>query len=234
MARFWEEFPAYVSAAERRRLGARTVAARKKSGLPAEPVVVDGRVIAGTFWGKAWCDHLECYSDFANRLPRGRSYVRNGSILHLAIAPGKVSALVQGSDLYEVTVAIAALSKPRWTSIVSACSGEIDSLVELLKGKLSSGVMKVVIDRKSGLFPAPAQIDMDCTCPDSASMCKHIAAALYGIGARLDRKPELLFVLRGVDHLDLLVRARAPTATRTANSARKQVADVDIASVFGI
>jgi uncharacterized Zn finger protein len=234
MDRFWEQFPAYVPAAERRRRGLRAVTARKKKGLPADPVVIHGRVIAGTFWGKAWCDHLERYSDFANRLPRGRTYVRNGSILHLAIAPGKVSAIVQGSDLYTVTVAIAALPKPRWRGIVAACSGEIDSLVELLKGKVSSGVMKVVSDPTSGLFPAPGQIDMSCSCPDSATMCKHVAAALYGIGARLDQKPELLFVLRGVDHLELLAEAAAPSAKRTANVGRKQVTEGDIASVFGI
>jgi uncharacterized Zn finger protein len=229
----WYDYPPYVSAAERRRRGAREVQKRAKKGLAVEPVAIAGRTIARTFWGKAWCDHLEGYSDYANRLPRGRTYVRNGSVLHLHVAPGRIDALVQGSDLYEVAVTVKPLAKARWTAIVSRCAGQIDSLVELLQGKLSDGVMKVVTDRQAGLFPGPQQIELKCSCPDWAEMCKHVAAVLYGIGARLDQKPDLLFTLRKVDHLDLL-SAGTRTPSKAGPSRGRTLAASDLGNVFGI
>jgi uncharacterized Zn finger protein len=229
----WYEFRPYVSAAERRHRAAREVAKRRKKGLSVEPVTIAGRAIARTFWGKGWCDHLESYSDFANRLPRGRTYVRNGSVLHLGVGPGRIDALVQGSELYEVLVNVAPLASPRWRNIVRACAGQIDSLVELLQGKLSHGVMQVVTDRDRGLFPAPKQIQMKCSCPDWATMCKHVAAVLYGIGARIDEQPDLLFTLRKVDHLELLAAGiKAPSAHRS--SAGRTLAVSDLENVFGI
>jgi uncharacterized Zn finger protein len=227
------EFRPYVSVAEKRRRIAREAAKRKKKGLAVEPVTIAGRAIAKTFWGKAWCDHLESYSDYANRLPRGRTYVRNGSVMHLAIRAGRIDALVQGSELYEVAVTVAPLARARWKAIVNDCAGEIDSLVELLRGRLSAGVMRVVTDRRGGLFPAPDQIALKCSCPDWASMCKHVAAVLYGIGARLDERPELLFTLRRVDHSELLsaggVGPRAPERREAAT-----IATGDLSEVFGI
>jgi uncharacterized Zn finger protein len=221
----------YVSAHERRRQALREIQKRAKKGQAIEPVHIEGRAIAKTFWGKAWCEHLEGYSDYENRLPRGRTYVRNGSVLHLGVAPGRVSALVQGTETYEVSVTIAKLEPARWKRIVSACTGRIDSLVELLQGKLSRGVMEVVTDRDRGLFPAPRQIEMDCSCPDWATMCKHVAAVLYGVGARLDDQPDLLFALRGVDHLELV--SASPSAPR-AKSDRRELDTSELSSVFGI
>lgn len=228
------EFRPYVPAAEKKRRAARAMTQRAKKGLAVDPVVIEGRAIARTFWGKAWCDHLERYCDFDNRLPRGRSYVRNGSVVHLGIGPRRIDALVQGSDLYEVEVSIAELARPRWKTIVRACAGQIDSLVELLQGKLSTGVMKIVTDPRQGLFPAAAQIDMKCSCPDWATMCKHVAAVLYGTGARLDASPELLFVLRGVDHLELLDGKVAAAAKAGGGGGRKRIADDQLGAVFGI
>jgi len=229
----WHEYPPYVSAAEKRRRIAREVARRKKKGIAVEPVTIKGRAIATTFWGKAWCTHLEGHSDFENRLPRGRTYVRNGSVLHLAVAPGRIEAEVQGSELYDVSVTIAALASARWKSIVGACAGQIDSLVELLQGKLSHGVMQIVTHRERGLFPEPSTIKMECSCPDAATMCKHVAAVLYGIGARLDTRPELLFTLRKVDHLELLdAGALAPSAPRPVDA--RTMTTSDLADVFGI
>jgi uncharacterized Zn finger protein len=163
--------------------------------------------VAKTFWGKAWCDNLERYSDFENRLPRGRTYVRNGSVLDLQIAPGEVSALVSGSEIYRVAVKVSAVPKVRWTSICTDCTGAIDSLVELLQGRFSKGVMERICQQKTGLFPALAEIQFSCSCPDWASMCNHVAAVLYGIGARLDEQPELLLRLRKVDEKGLIAKA---------------------------
>jgi uncharacterized Zn finger protein len=232
MARY--EFPPYVPAAQRRARAAREIAKRTKKGIAVEPVSIEGRLIAKTFWGKAWCDHLDGCSDFANRLPRGRTYVRNGAVLHLAIGAKRVEALVQGSDLYEVGVAIAALPKPRWKAIVSACGGQIASLVELLQGKLSAGVMKIVTHPDQGLFPSPAQVEMRCSCPDAATMCKHVAAVLYGVGARLDTKPELLFLLRGVDHLELIDGAASARVISAPSGGSRRLASGELSGIFGI
>src|SRR6266849_2915617 len=150
----------YVSVAQRRRQAASEMAKLEKKGHPVSTVVVDGRTIAKTFWDKAWCDNLERYSDFENRLPRGRTYVRNGSVIDLQIAPGEVKAMVSGSDIDKVTVTVVPVSKLRWKSICADCAGAIDSLVELLQGRFSEGVMERVCQRRKGLFPSPDEIEL--------------------------------------------------------------------------
>ncbi|MGH9446157.1 MAG: SWIM zinc finger family protein, partial [Terriglobia bacterium] len=225
----------YVSVAERRRKAAREMEKLSKKGRPISPVVIEGRTIAKTFWGKAWCDNLEGYSDFANRLPRGRTYVRNGSVVDLQIAPREVTALVSGSDIYKVVVKLTPVSKARWTSICADCAGAIDSLVELLQGRFSKGVMERICLQKTGLFPSPAEIKLSCSCPDWASMCKHVAAVLYGIGARLDQQPELLFKLHEVDEKELIANAGKglPLATE-ALVAGKSLGSADLSAMFGL
>jgi uncharacterized Zn finger protein len=225
----------YVSVAERRRKAKREMRRLQKKGHPVLPVVIEGRTIARTFWGKAWCDNLERYSDFSNRLPRGRTYVRNGSVMHLQLEPGDVSALVSGAELYEVTVKVAPLPEALWISICGDCAGGIDSLVELLQGRLSNSVMERICQEKTGLFPGPAEIEFSCTCPDWASMCKHVAAVLYGIGARLDDRPELLFKLRKVDEKDLIANAgRGLPLSRTGPSGDKVLATEGLSELFGL
>ncbi len=197
----------YVSTAERRKKAERAAARAIKAGAKLSPVAATRGAIARTFWGKAWCDNLERYSDFANRLPRGRTYVRNGSVIDLKITDGEVRAQVMGSSLYEVAVRVIAVPGKHWRSISADCAGSIDSLVELLHGRLSSAVMERICSPNTGLFPAPREIQFSCSCPDWASMCKHVAAVLYGVGARLDEQPELIFTLRHVDAKDLVTQA---------------------------
>lgn len=225
----------YVSAAERRRKAEREMQKLKKKGHPVSPVAIAGRTIARTFWGKAWCDNLERYSDFSNRLPRGRTYVRNGSVLDLQIAPGEVKALVSGSSIYKVAVKVAAVPKARWASICGDCAGAIDSLVELLQGRFSRGVMERICRQTTGLFPAPAEIQFSCSCPDWASMCKHVAAVLYGIGARLDGQPECLFTLRKVNENDLIARAgRGLPLSGKGPAEDKVLAAEGLSELFGL
>src|SRR5438445_4235637 len=181
--------------AERKLQAQRKIQQLRTKGHAVSPVNIQGRVIATTFWGKAWCENLERYSDFANRLPRGRTYVRNGSVIHLQISSGEIKALVSGSEIYEVAVKVAPVTKARWRSICKDCAGAIDSLIELLQGRLSTGVMERICLRNTGLFPSPKEIKLSCSCPAWAEMCKHVATVLYGIGARLDQQPELLFRL---------------------------------------
>jgi len=225
----------YVSVAERRRKAAREMEKRKKQGHAVSPVSIEGRAIARTFWGKSWCENLERYSDYANRLPRGRTYVRNGSVVDLQIKPGEIVAYVSGSELYKVALKIAPVPRPKWKSICSDCAGGIDSLVELLQGRFSKGVMERICRQGQGLFPSPAEIELSCSCPDWADMCKHVAAVLYGIGARFDRQPELLFRLRAVDEKELI--ASAGTATPLAKqgpAAGKVLGGEDLSAIFGL
>jgi uncharacterized Zn finger protein len=178
---------------------------------------------------------LESYSDYANRLPRGRTYVRNGSVVDLQIKPGTIVACVSGSELYEVALTVAPLPKARWKSICKDCAGGIDSLVELLQGRLSKGVMERICRQNHGLFPSPAEIRFTCDCPDSAGMCKHVAAVLYGIGSRFDRQPELLFRLRAVDEMELIAKAgeSAPLGKR-GPAAGKLLEGDDLSAIFGL
>lgn len=226
----------YVSVAERRKKAERDAAKAKKSGQALSPVAAGRGAIARTFWGKAWCDNLERYSDFENRLPRGRTYVRNGSVIDLRIAAGKVSAQVMGSSLYKVTVNITALPRKQWQALGAECADSIESLVELLQGRLSQGVMARICHPQKGLFPSPKEIAFDCSCPDWAAMCKHVAAVFYGIGARLDEQPELLFTLRRVDARELVAQAGAglPLKRRKAPAAARVLDDASLADVFGI
>ena len=225
----------YVPVAERRRNAAREMDKLRKKGHPVSPVVIEGRTIARTFWGKAWCDNLERYSDYANRLPRGRTYVRNGSVVDLQIAPGEVTAMVSGSEIYKVAVKVAAVPKARWSAICTDCAGAIDSLVELLQGRFSQGVMERICQQKTGLFPSPAEIKLDCSCPDWAGMCKHVAAVCYGIGARLDDQPELLFKLRKVDEKELIAKAgKDLPLSKQAPASDKVLAAEGLSELFGL
>jgi uncharacterized Zn finger protein len=204
MSRYYNGWAPYVPVAKRRRQAAREMEKLRKKGHPVAPVIIQGRTIVTTFWGKAWCDNLESYHDYENRLPRGRTYVRNGSVVDLQITAGEVTAMVSGSSIYKVKVSIGEVGNKQWASICKDCAGGIDSLVELLQGRLSNGVMERICRQSGGLFPKPAEIRFSCSCLDHASMCKHVAAVLYGVGARLDEQPQLLFRLRAVDENDLV------------------------------
>ena len=230
----YDRWPRYVPIAERRADALREIERLRSKGKRVDPVKIQGRKIARSFWGAAWCAHLERFSDFANRLPRGRTYVRNGSVCHLAIDEGKVDAIVSGSMLYKVSVRIAALPPAKWKKLQRQCAGRIGSMLELLQGRFSNHVMEIVSAPRDGLFPEPADIEFDCDCPDWAVMCKHVAAVLYGVGARLDRQPELLFVLRKVDHQALISADPDLQAAAAGKGKRQRLVNQDLSDVFGI
>lgn len=228
-------FRPYVSMAETRRRAEKAASALGRKGQKLNPVRVDGRTIARSFWGKAWCENLESYSDYANRLPRGRAYARNGSVIDLQIAPGLIHALVSGSAVYRVTITIERVNQVAWKALKTDCAGRVGSLMDLLQSKLSSQVMEILTRRETGLFPRPTEIGLNCSCPDWAGMCKHIAATLYGVGARLDREPELFFVLRELEQAELLSAAteiKTPTGRR--GQKKKEIAPDQLGAVFGI
>lgn len=233
----WWDYARKPSVLERRRRAARDgnklVKSRGKRGSALSPVAVRGRKIASSFWGKAWCDNLESYRDYEYRLPRGRSYLRNGAVLDLNVEAGRITATVSGTSLYEVAIAIEPVASAHWSRLKAQCAGQVGSVIELLEGRLSDRVMQIITHREQGLFPEPAEIEMSCSCPDWATMCKHVAAVMYGIGARLDSQPELLFTLRKVDHGELIAAATDLDVTGRGAS-RKTLADEDLGSVFGI
>ena len=235
MSRSFGGWAPYVPVAARRRKAQREMEKLRKKGAVLLPVKIEGRQIARTFWGKAWCDNLESYRDYENRLPRGRTYVRNGSVVDLQIAPREVTAIVSGSKIYKVKVSIGNVGPARWKTLCADCSGGIDSLVELLQGRFSKGVMERLCRQDTGLFPRPSEIRFTCSCSDHASMCKHIAAVLYGVGARLDESPELLFRLRAVDETELLSDlGSALPNTRTKRDTAQTLVGDDLAALFGL
>jgi uncharacterized Zn finger protein len=225
----------YVPVAQRRKQAEHAVEKLRKKGHPVAPVTIEGRTIARTFWGGAWCDNLESYGDYGTRLPRGRTYVRSGAVLDLQISPLEIKAMVSGSSIYEVTVTIKGMAPILWESICKECAGGIDSLIELLQGRFSKGVMERICRQDRGLFPRPSEIRFSCTCPDGAQMCKHVAAVLYAVGARLDERPELLFRLRAVDENDLVagLDAATPFSNQTPD-ARQILEPDDLSALFGL
>lgn len=224
-------FPEYVSVAERREQAKKLTSKLKKQGQTLNPVIIEGRSIAKTFWGKSWCTNLESFSDYENRLPRGRSYVRSGSVIDLNVNPGEITAMVNGSSVYHVLVKIDAFPESKWKKLVKECSGKIDSLVELLQGKFSKSVMEIITENETGMFPKPAEIKLSCSCPDYADMCKHVAAVLYGVGHRLDESPEDLFILRQTNHMDLIDSTQLSVLPVGEPDAQF---DGDLSALFGI
>lgn len=233
-------FPPYVPVAARRAQAAAAARKLAKGGRELLPVTVAGRKIATTWWGTKWNENLERYADYANRIDRGRSYVRNGSVIDLRIEGGMVKALVSGSRStpYKVEVNITKLADANWRGLCGATDG-LESLPDLLAGRFSPALQARFFASGTGLFPAPKEIHFTCSCPDWASMCKHVAAVLYGVGNRLDAEPRLLFSLRQVT-VEELVRHSVGQATRGLLNRAAQASgdgvldDADLSDVFGI
>lgn len=238
--RYYDAFPPYVPVAQRRAKAEKQLRRMQKDNPNLKPVILHGTTLARTWWGKSWNSNLERYADYSNRIGRGRTYVRNRAVLDLQVSSGTIKALVQGSrpQPYKITISIGALSADHWSSIRQACEGRLDSLSELLAGTFPQALKDLFFAPSAGLFPAPRDIHFDCSCPDWASMCKHIAAALYGVGARLDEEPTLFFTLRGINMDDLITQTLTDTAQTLLGKAESQsqniLHDVDLGEVFGI
>ena len=235
MSNYDDDTPRYRTVAERQANAAANIESLRNQGYTPQPIeVFRTKKIAQSFWGHAWCRHLESYSDYESRLPPGRSYVRNGSVCHLEIKSGCINAFVSGTELYEIKINIDQLPTEDWTNLKKRCSGKIGSLLELLQGKLSDEVMTFVTDLDQGLFPNPNEIHLDCNCPDHADLCKHLASVLYGVGIHLDEQPELLFLLRGVDHKELIEANSTESLLQSKTNKRRRIATDDLSNVFGV
>jgi len=237
---YWDYYTPYVSVAEKKAKAAKKLKQLKKKNPGINPIMIEGSSIARTWWGKSWNRNLERYADYSNRIGRGRNYVRHGAVLDLQINSGKVESLVQGSRSkpYSVSIKIKSVNKKIWQEIKAACGGKLDSLQGLLAGKFPKALGDIFMAQGKGLFPAPKEIEFSCSCPDWAYMCKHVAATLYGIGARLDEDPGLFFKLRKVKMKDLVTGAVKDSARQLLEKAKRKtgrvIADSDLADVFGI
>ena len=209
---------------------------RRREGEILEPLVAPAgsRALVKSFWAKAWCRHLESYQDYESRLPRGRSYLRQGRVYNLGIEPSKISAEVAGSRLYTVSIKVAPLDPDRWAALCKACSGQVHELLDLLAGKLGEGVLKMISDGETGLFPEPREIRFVCSCPDWAGMCKHVAAVLYGVAVKFDADPGLFFHLRGVDPAEMIGAGSLGAVTRSLGEDAEALAGEDLGALFGI
>ncbi len=227
----WSRWPTRTTASEKAAVAKRQAKDVAKSGVKLQPVTIAGRTIASSFWGKSWCDAMESYGDYENRLPRGRTYVRNGSVTDLRVEPGIVRATVVGSAVYTTTITVQPLSPAVWCGVIERHAGQVSSLIDLLQGKLPTTLLQALGDRSSGLFPGPKELTFACSCPDWATMCKHVAAVLYGVGARLDTDPGLFFLLRGVDVAELTARG---TSVSFAGAGEDELGGMDLGAMFGI
>jgi len=233
-------FPQYVSVAEKKAKAMKSIDKLKKKNQDIEPVIIEGRTLAKTWWGKAWNQNLESYADYSNRISRGRSYVRNNAVLDLKISKGIVMAMVQGSGTkpYVVKIQIDTLSSQKWDQVTELCNHRIDSLEQLIEGRFPKELEVLFTEKKYGLFPAPKEIHFTCNCPDWASMCKHVAAVLYGIGARLDANPMLFFELRDIDGQELVKKSMERKLENMLKNAgkksKREIAAEDVLDIFGL
>ena len=230
----------YVPVAKKKADAQKTIAKLRKKNPNISPVVIEGKKIATTWWGISWNKNLESYADYSNRIGRGSAYLKNGMVLDLQINAGTVSALVQGSRKtpYKIEIDIAGLSDSAWSKITSQCSNRINSIAELAEGKFPKEFEELFLCQDSGLFPSPEEIKLSCSCPDWADVCKHVAAVLYGIGARFDSDPLLFFKLRGIKFEELLKKSVEEKIDNMLKNADKKssriIEDADISALFGL
>jgi len=152
-----------------------------------------------SWWGSRWIKALTPLMD-SGRLSRGRRYARRGQVLEINIASGKVTARVQGSRPrpYRVTIKLTPLDNAQWSKVFDALAEKALYAVQLLNGEMPEDVEEIFNAVQVPLFPdAFADLESDCSCPDWANPCKHIAAVYYLLGERFDEDPFLLFTLRG-------------------------------------
>ena len=234
----WYDYGEYVPVARKKEKAVKEIEKLRKKDADLSPVIIEGRKITKTWWGNAWCKNLECYADFSNRIGRGSAYIKNGFVVDLKIYEGLVTGKVMGTRLYKIEIKIDLLDMTRKKKIIAAVGRRIDSVSDLIDGKFPKDFGELFLTQEKGLFPAPNEIHMSCSCPDWADMCKHVAAVLYGVGARLDQDPLLFFKLRGVD-VNAFIKAsideKLNSLMKNAGKKTKRVIEsADISEIFGV
>lgn len=241
MSKYWKSNEYYDQPSESK-LKSNVSNTNKKAqakGNTLEPIVIEGKTIVNSWWGKAWCDNLERYADYESRLPRGKRYVRLGSVVDLKIEKGKINARVQGNRKtpYKIEIRISPLSEERCQTIIKKSSKRIESLETLVNGEFPEELKDLFLG-EDGLFPTPNEISFQCSCPDWAMLCKHVAATLYGVGARLDNDPLMFFKLRGIDverFIDVTIQNKVESMLENKDQPSDRIIqDQSILDIFGV
>lgn len=197
--------------------------------LPALACPARGN-LCKSFWGRTWCRHLDSFSHWEQRLPRGRRILRSGNVYGLTVEPGLIHAYVASDDLYEVRISVTPMNDELWEKITKSAGSQAFSLLDLWEGRLSDTLLEVLTCREDGLFPQPGDVRICCQCMDWADVCDHGAAVLYGTGILFENTPELLFRLRGIDPAQLRKNTPLPTPDDHNNILQEK----DLSDVFGI
>jgi uncharacterized Zn finger protein len=230
----------YVTFLSKNKMAKVEIEALKKQGIILNPVIITDSKIAHSWWAVSWNKNLESYADYKSRIARGRNYLKNDAVLDLKIEKGLVQALVQGSSRkpYKIEVKIDPLSPAKWEKLLAVCANQIGSLSDLVEGRFPKTLENLFMIKGEGLFPSNREIRFSCSCPDAAYMCKHVAAVLYGIGARFDEDPLLFFKLRDLDFEALLSKSIEQKMQNLLKNADKKsdrvIEDEAIFDLFGI
>ena len=169
----------------------------------------------------------------------GRRYFRSGTVVDLKIRGGRVEARVQGSRKvpYKVDIRISPLSEEKCQEIIARCGRKIQTIDKLINGEFPDE-LRDLFTGENGLFPSPREISFNCTCPDWALMCKHVAAAMYGIGVRFDENPFYFFHLRGIDvdrFIDVALENKVESMLRNAEQPSERILrETDLTGLFGV
>lgn len=188
----------------------------------SKPIKVEGGIkakskrggIGDTWWSKRWVSVLESFG-WSNRLERGRRYARGGQVLDFKLTPGKVTARVQGSvsKPYSVIIEIKPLTGEAWTKATEEMARKAIFAAKLLAGEMPQNIEEAFKAVGVPIFPESSKdIKTDCSCPDSANPCKHIAAVYYILAEEFDRDPFMLFNLRGRTKEEITVSLRQKRA----------------------
>ena len=175
-----------------------------------------------TWWGQRWIGALESLgAAYANRLPRGRTYARKGTVHDLLVAPGGVTAQVAGSRPrpYKVAIRLPVFTASQWETVTAALAGQIRHAAALLDGRMPEDVDDVLATCGLSFFPHARELSTTCSCPDAANPCKHVAAVHYVLAQAFDADPFLLPTLRGRDRAALLAALRGARTGVAADDA---------------
>ena len=235
MSRYWSDETVYSQPTieelrQRVKMTSQAAAKKNKDYAPVPPI--KGRNICQSWWGQAWCRNLEQYADYESRLDRGKRYVKTGTVIDLKIKKGKVEARVQGTRRapYKVEIRISPLSEENCQKIIEKCGRRIENMESLIKGEFPMDLQELFTG-KDGLFPTPREISFSCSCPDWALMCKHVAAAMYGIGVRLDENPFYFFDR----FINVALESKVESMLRNAEkSSDRIIEDADLTALFGV
>jgi uncharacterized Zn finger protein len=199
---------------------------------PSRPIKVEGGIesrsqrgaFAANWWAKRWLAVLESYG-IGSRLQRGRSYARGGQVLNIDVQPGSVKARVQGSQAqpYKIKIEVKQLTDADWERVLDTISEQAIFAAQLLDGTMPQEIESAFEAARISLFPRdPRDILTDCSCPDYANPCKHIAAVYYLLGEQFDLDPFLIFTLRGRTREQVIEALRARRAAAAGESGAEE------------